>query len=222
MRTIALLGSTGSIGVSTLRLVREFPDRFTVHGMVAGKNLNRLARQIEAFRPRCVAIQQEADVPRLRKLIGRSKVEILHGEAGAAAVATAAEVDVVLAAIVGGAGLMPTLKGLLAGKEIALANKEALVMAGEIFIKAAKQKGVRLLPVDSEHSAIFQCLQGNRRSEVDKIILTASGGPFLRAPLNGLEKVTVAQALKHPNWKMGQKITIDSATMMYKGLEVIE
>ena len=222
MRTIALLGSTGSIGVSTLRLVREFPDRFTVHGMVAGKNLNRLASQIKAFRPRCVAIQQEADVPRLRKLIGRTKVEILHGEAGAAVVATAAEVDVVLAAIVGGAGLVPTLRGLLAGKEIALANKEALVMAGEIFIKAAKQKGVRLLPVDSEHSAIFQCLQGNQRSEVDKIILTASGGPFLRAPLNGLKKVTVAQALKHPNWKMGQKITIDSATMMNKGLEVIE
>jgi len=137
-------------------------------------------------------------------------------------VAAAAPVDVVLAAIVGGAGLMPTLKGLLAGKEIALANKEALVMAGEIFVKAAKRKNVRLLPVDSEHSAIFQCLQGNQRSEVDKIILTASGGPFLRAPLNRLAKVSIAQALKHPNWKMGQKITIDSATMMNKGLEVIE
>ncbi len=222
MRTIALLGSTGSIGVNTLRLVREFPHRFRIHGMVAGKNLSRLARQIKAFRPKCVAIQNDADVPRLRKLIGRTKMEILSGEAGASAVATAAEVDVVLAAIVGGAGLMPTFKGLLAGKEIALANKEALVMAGEIFVKAAKQRGVRLLPVDSEHSAIFQCLQGNQRSEVDKIILTASGGPFLRAPLGGLGKVTVAEALKHPNWKMGQKITIDSATMMNKGLEVIE
>jgi 1-deoxy-D-xylulose-5-phosphate reductoisomerase len=222
MRTIALLGSTGSIGVNTLRLVREFPHRFRVHGMVAGKNLSRLARQIKAFRPKFVAIQHEADMPRLRKLIGRTKVEILFGEAGASAVATAAEVDVVLAAIVGGAGLMPTFKGLLAGKEIALANKEALVMAGEIFVKAAKQRGVRLLPVDSEHSAIFQCLQGNQRSEVDKIILTASGGPFLRAPLGKLENVTVAEALKHPNWKMGQKITIDSATMMNKGLEVIE
>jgi 1-deoxy-D-xylulose-5-phosphate reductoisomerase len=222
MRTIALLGSTGSIGVSTLRLVREFPHRFRVHGMVAGKNLSRLARQIKAFRPKCVAIQYEADMPRLRKLIGRTRVDILCGEVGASVVATAPEVDVVLAAIVGGAGLVPTFKGLLAGKEIALANKEALVMAGEIFVKAAKQKGVRLLPVDSEHSAIFQCLQGNQRSEVDKIILTASGGPFLRAPLGGLEKVTVAEALKHPNWKMGQKITIDSATMMNKGLEVIE
>ena len=127
-----------------------------------------------------------------------------------------------LTPVVGGAGLMPTLKGLLAGKEIALANKEAMVMAGEIFVKAARRKKVRLLPVDSEHSAIFQCLQGNQRSEVDKIILTASGGPFLRAPLNRLAKVSIAQALKHPNWKMGQKITIDSATMMNKGLEVIE
>ncbi len=222
MRRIALLGSTGSIGVNTLRLVREFPDQFTVHGMVAGKNLRRLAQQIKVFRPRCVSIQHESDVPRLRKLIGNLKVAILHGEAGASAVASAADVDVVVAAIVGGAGLMPTLKGLLAGKEIALANKEALVMAGEIFVKAARQKRVRLMPVDSEHSAIFQCLQGNQRSDVDQIILTASGGPFLHAPLQGLEKVTVTQALRHPNWKMGRKITIDSATMMNKGLEVIE
>jgi 1-deoxy-D-xylulose-5-phosphate reductoisomerase len=222
MRTLALLGSTGSIGVSALRLVREFPERFRIHGMVAGKNLKLLASQVKAFRPKVVAIQYEADVPRLRKLLGKTKVDILHGEAGASAVASAAPVDVVLAAIVGGAGLMPTLRGLLAGKEIALANKEALVMAGEIFVKAAKQKKVRLLPVDSEHSAIFQCLQGNQRNEVDKIILTASGGPFLRAPLNRLAKVSIAQALKHPNWKMGQKITIDSATMMNKGLEVIE
>ncbi|MSP40378.1 MAG: 1-deoxy-D-xylulose-5-phosphate reductoisomerase [Deltaproteobacteria bacterium] len=222
MRTIALLGSTGSIGVSTLRLVREFPERFRIHGMVAGKNLKLLAAQVKAFRPKVVSIQHEADVPRLRKLLGKITVEILHGEAGASAVASAAPVDVVLAAIVGGAGLMPTFKGLLAGKEIALANKEALVMAGEIFVKAAKQKKVRLLPVDSEHSAIFQCLQGNQRSEVDKIILTASGGPFLRTALNQLSKVSIAQALKHPNWKMGRKITIDSATMMNKGLEVIE
>ncbi len=158
----------------------------------------------------------------LRKLLGRTKVEIFCGEAGASAIATATEVDVVLAAIVGGAGLMPTLRGVLAGKEIALANKEALVMAGEILVESARTKGVRLLPVDSEHSAIFQCLQGNERDEVDKIILTASGGPFLHSRLDRLGNVTVAQALKHPNWKMGQKITIDSATMMNKGLEVIE
>ena len=222
MKTIALLGSTGSIGVSTLALVREFPERFRVHGMVAGQNLMLLAKQIKEFSPNCVAIRNEEDVPRLRRLLGNHKVEILWGESGASAVASSAEVDVVLAAIVGGAGLMPCLQGVLAGKEIALANKEALVMAGELFVDAAKQRGVRLLPVDSEHSAVFQCLQGNHRAEVDKIILTASGGPFLRTPLSRLDKVSVAQALKHPNWKMGQKITIDSATMMNKGLEVIE
>jgi 1-deoxy-D-xylulose-5-phosphate reductoisomerase len=222
VKTIALLGSTGSIGVSTLALVREFPDRFRVHGMVAGRNLTRLAQQVKEFAPECVAIQHETDVPRLRQLLGRRKVEILWGESGASTVATAPEVDVVLAAIVGGAGLIPSLAGLLAGKEIALANKEALVMAGEIFVDAAKKKGVRLLPVDSEHSAIFQCLQGNQRAEVDKIILTASGGPFRQTPLGRLAKVSVEQALMHPNWKMGPKITIDSATMMNKGLEVIE
>jgi 1-deoxy-D-xylulose-5-phosphate reductoisomerase len=222
VKTIALLGSTGSIGVSTLALVREFPERFRVHGMVAGQNLRLLAKQIKEFSPNCVAIRNEQDVPRLRRLLGNHKVEILWGESGASTVASLAEVDVVLAAIVGGAGLMPCLQGVLAGKEIALANKEALVMAGELFVDAAKQRSVRLLPVDSEHSAVFQCLQGNHRAEVDKIILTASGGPFLRTPLSQLDKVSVAQALKHPNWKMGQKITIDSATMMNKGLEVIE
>jgi 1-deoxy-D-xylulose-5-phosphate reductoisomerase len=222
VKTIALLGSTGSIGASTLALAREFPDRFRIHGMVAGRNLALLAEQIKEFAPECVAIQHAEDLPRLRRLIGKAKVELLCGEAGAATVATAPAVDVVLAAIVGGAGLMPCLTAVLAGKDIALANKEALVMAGEIFLDAARKKRVRLLPVDSEHSAIFQCLQGNQRADVDKIILTASGGPFLRTPLRRLEQVTVSQALKHPNWKMGQKITIDSATMMNKGLEVIE
>jgi 1-deoxy-D-xylulose-5-phosphate reductoisomerase len=222
MKTIALLGSTGSIGMSTLDLVRRFPERFKVYGLVAGENLKRLVPQIREFSPGCVAIKNEADVPRLRKLLGNHHVEVLFGDRGAAAVSTAPEVDVVVAAIVGGAGLLPTLAGIEAGKEIALANKEALVMAGEIFVHAAKQKGVRLLPVDSEHSAIFQCLQGNRRDEVDKLILTASGGPFLRTPLKLLDRVTVAQALKHPNWKMGRKITVDSATMMNKGLEVVE
>jgi 1-deoxy-D-xylulose-5-phosphate reductoisomerase len=222
MRTIALLGSTGSIGMSTLDLVRRFPDHFKVYGLVAGENLKRLASQIREFAPRCVAIKNEEDVPRLRKLLGNNRVEVLCGEQGAAAVSTAHGVDVVVAAIVGGAGLLPTLAAVRAGKEVALANKEALVMAGEIFVSTAKQKGVRLLPVDSEHSAIFQCLQGNRPDEVDKLILTASGGPFLRTPLKFLHRVTVAQALKHPNWRMGRKITIDSATMMNKGLEVVE
>ena len=222
MRTIALLGSTGSIGVSALAVVREFPERFKVHGMAAGRNLPLLARQIKEFSPALAAIEREEDILPLRKLLGKHKVEILCGQAGAAEVASAPAVDVVLAAIVGAAGLMPTLRGLLAGKEIALANKEALVMAGELFVKVAKKKGLRLLPVDSEHSAIFQCLQGNQRGEVDKLILTASGGPFLRTPLARLANVTIDQALRHPNWKMGRKITIDSATMMNKGLEVVE
>ena len=222
MKRIALLGSTGSIGVSTLALVREFPERFQIVGMAAGRNLALLAKQIKEFAPKMVAIQHQDDVPRLRRLLGSRRLEILHGQAGAAAVAAAPEADVVLAAIVGGAGLMPCLEGLLAGKDIALANKEALVMAGEIFVQTARQKRARLLPVDSEHSAIFQCLQGNERSEVDKLVLTASGGPFLRTPMRQLRSVSVRQALKHPNWKMGQKITVDSATMMNKGLEVIE
>jgi 1-deoxy-D-xylulose-5-phosphate reductoisomerase len=208
--------------VSTLDLVRRFPERFKVHGLVAGQNLKRLASQVKEFSPRFVAIKNEEDVTRLRKVLGGNRVEVLFGQRGAAVVSTAHEVDVVVAAIVGGAGLMPTLEAVRAGKEIALANKEALVMAGEIFVNAAKEKGVRLLPVDSEHSAIFQCLQGNRRDEVDRLILTASGGPFLRTPLKRLKRVTVRQALKHPNWKMGRKITIDSATMMNKGLEVVE
>jgi 1-deoxy-D-xylulose-5-phosphate reductoisomerase len=222
MRTIALLGSTGSIGMSTLALVRRFPERFKVHGLVAGENLERLVTQIKEFAPAGVAIKNERDVPRLRKLLKSNRVEVLWGQEGAAAISTAHEVDVVVAAIVGGAGLVPTIEAIRAGKEVALANKEALVMGGEILVKAAKRKGVRLLPVDSEHSAIFQCLQGNRRDDVDKLILTASGGPFLRTPLHRLSRVTVAEALRHPNWKMGRKITIDSATMMNKGLEVVE
>jgi 1-deoxy-D-xylulose-5-phosphate reductoisomerase len=219
MRSIALLGSTGSIGVSTLDLVRRFPDRFKIFGMVAGKNLKLLAEQIKQFAPQCVAIKNESDVPRLRKLLGKKTIDIGWGVQGATAIAIA---HGVLAAIVGAAGLIPTLEAVRAGKEVALANKEALVMAGEILVDQAKKSKSRLFPVDSEHSAIFQCLEGNQRDEVDKLILTASGGPFLKTPLNRLSHVTISQALKHPNWKMGRKITIDSATMMNKGLEVVE
>lgn len=222
MKSIVVLGSTGSVGVSTLDLVRRFPEEFRIRGLVAGRNLKLLAAQIREFAPEWVSVQEEVGVSLLRKILRDRKVEILWGESGAASVATANGVDIVLAAIVGGAGLVPTLEAVRAGKEVALANKEALVMAGEIFVREAKKKGVRLLPVDSEHSAIFQCLQGNRREEVDRLILTASGGPFLRVSLNTLDSVTVKQALKHPNWKMGPKITVDSATMMNKGLEVVE
>lgn len=222
MKSIVVLGSTGSVGVSTLDLARRFPDEFRVRGLVAGRNLKLLASQIKEFSPDWVSIREKEEVPLLTRLLGDRKAEILWGEKGATSVATASGVDVVVAAIVGGAGLVPTLEAVRAGKEVALANKEALVMAGEIFIREAKRKEVQLLPVDSEHSAIFQCLQGNRREEVESIILTASGGPFLRASLKSLDRVTVKQALRHPNWKMGPKITVDSATMMNKGLEVVE
>jgi 1-deoxy-D-xylulose-5-phosphate reductoisomerase len=222
VKSIVILGSTGSIGLSTLELARSFPDEFQVRGLVAGRNLKLLAAQIKEFSPDWVSVREAEGVAHLRRLLDKHRTEIFCGERGAISVATAPGVDVVVAAIVGGAGLVPTLGAVRAGKEVALANKEALVMAGEIFVREAKRSGVRLLPVDSEHSAIFQCLQGNRREEVDRIILTASGGPFLHASLGALKRVTVKQALKHPNWKMGPKITVDSATMMNKGLEVVE
>ncbi|MBI2538280.1 MAG: 1-deoxy-D-xylulose-5-phosphate reductoisomerase [Deltaproteobacteria bacterium] len=222
MKSIAVLGSTGSIGVSTLDLARRFPQEFRVRGLVAGRNLKLLAAQVKEFDPEWISIREEEGVAPLRKLLGARRTEILWGEQGAVSIAAANGVDVVVAAIVGGAGLVPTLEAVRAGKEVALANKEALVMAGDIFVREAKRTGVRLLPVDSEHSAVFQCLQGNRREEVEQLILTASGGPFLRVPLKDLDRVTVKQALRHPNWKMGPKITVDSATMMNKGLEVVE
>jgi 1-deoxy-D-xylulose-5-phosphate reductoisomerase len=199
MRSIALLGSTGSIGLSTLDLVRRFPDRFRIFGMVAGENLKLLAAQIKEVAPQCVAIKNESDVPRLRKLLGKKSTDIGWGVKGARDVSTANGVDVVLAAIVGAAGLVPTLEAIRTGKEVALANKEALVMAGEILVNEAKKAKSRLFPVDSEHSAIFQCLEGNQRDEVDKLILTASGGPFLKTPLNRLAHVTISQALKSPS-----------------------
>lgn len=222
MKSIVVLGSTGSIGVSTLDLARRFPHEFKVRGLAAGRNLKLLAAQVKEFDPEWVSIREEEGVAVLRKLLGAHRTEILWGEQGAVSIAAANGVDVVVAAIVGGAGLVPTLEAVRAGKEVALANKEALVMAGEIFVREAKRTGVRLLPVDSEHNAVFQCLQGNRREEVERLILTASGGPFLRVPLRDLDRVTVKQALRHPNWKMGPKITVDSATMMNKGLEVVE
>ena len=189
---------------------------------MAGRNLELLARQVAEFAPRIVSVSDRDDVAALRKLIGRRRVELVYGEEGAVAAATEPSADFVLAAIVGGAGLVPTFAAVQAGKDVGLANKEALVMSGELFVREARKRSVRLLPVDSEHSAVFQCLEGNRREDVDKIILTASGGPFLRTPLREMRRVTVQQALQHPTWKMGPKITIDSATMMNKGLEVIE
>ncbi len=222
MKSIVILGSTGAIGVNALDVIRNFKRRFKVGGLVAGRNLELLARQVVEFAPRIISVRDRADVDALRKLIGRRRVEIVYGEEGAVAAATAPTADFVLAAIVGGAGLVPTFAAVQAGKDVGLANKEALVMSGELFVREARKRGVQLLPVDSEHSAVFQCLEGNRREDVDRIILTASGGPFLRTPLRELRRVTIEQALQHPTWKMGPKITIDSATMMNKGLEVIE
>ncbi len=222
MKSIVILGSTGTIGVNALDVIRTFKRRFKVVGLVAGRNLELLAEQIAEFSPRIVGVRNRDDVDALRKLTGRRRVTLVSGEDGSVAVATEPSADFVLAAIVGGAGLVPTFAAVQAGKDVGLANKEALVMSGDLFVREARKRGVALLPVDSEHSAVFQCLEGNRREDVDKIILTASGGPFLRTPLRELRRVTINQALRHPTWKMGPKITVDSATMMNKGLEVIE
>ena len=223
MKRLSILGSTGSIGGNVLSIVEKFPQDFAVEVLAARDNVTLLARQIEQFRPALVVVYDEHRARELKDLIGsRIDVEILYGDTGYQAAATVDSVDVTVTAMVGAAGLVPTLAAIKAGKTIALANKETLVMAGDLVMQRAAQHGVDILPIDSEHSAIFQCLQGERREEVDKILLTASGGPFLNRPREEFSKITLAEALKHPNWQMGQKITIDSATLMNKGLEVLE
>lgn len=222
MKKLTILGSTGSIGVSTLEIVAAYPDRFQVVALTAGNNLELLRQQIELFRPRMVSVLTADLARQLDRMLTGGKPEIHHGVPGLIAAATTGESDVVVAAIVGAAGLVPTAAAIKAGKDIALANKETLVTAGRLMMDLVREKGIRLFPVDSEHSAIFQSLEGQSRKDVKRIILTASGGPFLTLPLDRLAQVSVADALNHPNWSMGQKITIDSATMMNKGLEVIE
>jgi len=222
MKKLAVLGSTGSIGVTTLSLIERFPDRFRVVALAAGKNLEKLKEQVRRFQPELVSISSEADAKDLGAHLPGFRGEILCGTEGLIAVATHPQADMVMAALVGAAGLPPTLAAIRAGKTIALANKEALVIAGELMTREAKKHAVRLLPVDSEHNAIFQALQGHSRERVKRIILTASGGPFLQRPVEELADVSVEEALQHPTWKMGSKITIDSATLMNKGLEVIE
>jgi 1-deoxy-D-xylulose-5-phosphate reductoisomerase len=222
MKNITILGSTGSIGVSTLEIVAAHPDRFRVVAMTAGKNLELFVRQIKQFTPRIAVVASTADVPRLKELCSGLDVTILGGTEGLIAAATAYETEMVVAAIVGAAGLVPTAAAIRARKDIALANKETLVTAGHLFMDLVAEFGVRLFPVDSEHSAIFQSIEGHRSEDIHKIILTASGGPFLNTQASQLSHVTVQDALNHPNWNMGKKITIDSATMMNKGLEVIE
>lgn len=221
MKHIAVLGSTGSIGVNTLDVVERNPERFRIVSLAAGNNVELLARQVKQFQPKLVSVLDPARVPVLREHLGNMKVDIVSGEKGNVEAATLPEADLVVSAIVGGAGLVPTYEAIRKGKTIALANKETLVIAGELMMSALRN-GVDLIPVDSEHSAIFQALNGESRERIRKIILTASGGPFRTWPREKLETVTVAQALKHPNWSMGAKITIDSATMMNKGLEYIE
>jgi 1-deoxy-D-xylulose-5-phosphate reductoisomerase len=223
MKNIAILGSTGSIGVSTVDVVTRNPARFAVYALAAGRNLALLKEQIERFRPRIASVIDEDHAIRLADMLGRSsQTKILWGPDGYREVATCQGVHMVVSAIVGAAGLLPTVDAIESGKDIALANKETMVMAGSLVVEKARSRGVAILPVDSEHGAIFQCLVGHNRADVRKIILTASGGPFFRLPRDKMHGVTVEDALKHPNWDMGAKITIDSATMMNKGLEVIE
>ena len=223
MKCLSILGSTGSIGRNALKIVEMFPERFAVKALAAKKDTELLARQIEQFEPEIAVVFDEKCALELKsKLPAAIAVEVLYGKDGYIAAATHDAVDMVLTAVVGAAGLMPTLAAIEAGKNIALANKETLVMAGDIVIKRAVAKGVKILPVDSEHSAIFQCIAGNRLQDLDRIILTASGGPFLKRPANEFIKIEPEEALNHPTWQMGKKVTIDSATLMNKGLEVIE
>ncbi len=222
MKKIAILGSTGSIGTQTLEVVREHKDELCVTALAAGRNKEKLKEQIAEFHPSLVSLSDEKLALELERELAGSGVTVLHGMEGLVAVAGQEESDVVVTAVVGMMGILPTMEAIRKGKDIALANKETLVTAGHLIIPMAEEYGVSILPVDSEHSAIFQCLHSARRQDVDKILLTASGGPFRGKTLEDLEKVTLEDALRHPNWSMGQKITIDSSTMVNKGLEVME
>ena len=220
-KRLAILGSTGSIGTSCLDICRQHPDKFEVVSLAAGRNTDVLLAQAKEFLPQVVSVQSEQDAQKIRPHLP-AQVRLAIGLEGAEEVATLPNVDLVVSAIVGAAGLLPTMKAIAAGKTIALANKESMVVAGAIMSGLARERGVKILPVDSEHSAIFQCLNGEHGDDVMRLVLTASGGPFFNTPHTDFPKITKAQALKHPNWDMGAKITIDSATMMNKGLEVIE
>ena len=218
---IIILGSTGSIGTQALDVVRRMPDRFRVVGLAAGSNVELLAKQIEEFRPKTASLASDQGARRLKER-NFPDLEILTGPNAMEEMVKREDVDLVLNAVVGAAGILPTLAAIRAGKDVALANKETLVAAGSVVMDAVREHNVRLLPVDSEHSAIFQCLQGVGDRDLHKVILTASGGPFRENTKDELERVTVEEALAHPTWNMGGKITIDSATLMNKGLEVIE
>jgi 1-deoxy-D-xylulose-5-phosphate reductoisomerase len=225
MKRIAILGSTGSIGRSTLSVAESYPDRFQIVTLAAGSNLEAAFEQAKRWCPRVISMAAEADANALRarlKLAGLGEIEVVHGGAGTVRVATHADVDFVVSAIVGVAGLEATYEAVRAGKILGLANKECLVAAGELITAEARCQGKPLLPIDSEHNAVHQCLRGGRMDEVERVWLTASGGPFLNTPQPEFASITVEQALNHPTWKMGRRITIDSATLMNKGFEVIE
>ncbi len=222
MKRISILGSTGSIGRSTLSVIEKYSERYRVAALAAGNNIDLLEKQVRRFKPALVSVSGEAAAEDLKKRCSDLKVGVFSGSEGMIRVATADEADMTVSAIVGTAGLVPTMAAIRAGKSIALANKEVLVTAGELVMEECRTRRTSLLPVDSEHSAIFQCLLAGENRDIKKLILTASGGPFRACSKSDLDKVTTAQALKHPNWSMGKKITIDSATLMNKGLEVIE
>ena len=224
MKALSLLGSTGSIGTQTLDIAAQYPDQFRIVGLAAGRNVELLAQQVRQFQPLMVALSDADKLPELKSAIADVSPQpaILAGQEGVIEVAQCAEADVVVTGIVGCAGLLPTIAAIKAGKDIALANKETLIAGAPVVLPLVKQYGVKLLPADSEHSAIFQCLQGVPPGGLRRILLTASGGSFRDLPVEKLAQVTIADALKHPNWTMGRKITIDSATLMNKGLEVIE
>lgn len=223
IKNIAILGSTGSIGVKALDVIRSSPDKYRIVALSAGRNIELLSRQIRDFRPMAVAVLEETTAARLRSRFPHNTgPEIFFGNDGFIRLATLDETDTIISAMTGAAGLLPTYEAIKAGKNIALANKETMVMAGPLVMAEAEKQKVLVLPVDSEHSAIFQAIHGHPREDVKRVVLTASGGPFRDFALEKLNKVTPAQALTHPNWKMGPKISIDSATMMNKGLEAIE
>ncbi len=221
MRTVSILGSTGSVGRSTLAVVDAFPEDLRVVGLAAGGNVELLGEQVRRYKPELVSVRNADDVERLRAIAG-SDVEIVHGDDGASAVASLSSANSVIAAIVGAAGIAPVYAALRAGKRVGIANKEVLVAAGDVMTSAARQFGGEILPVDSEHNAVHQAIRCGTHPEVQRIILTASGGPFLKRDLTTFGAITIEAALDHPTWKMGSKISIDSATMMNKGLEVIE
>jgi 1-deoxy-D-xylulose-5-phosphate reductoisomerase len=222
MKKIAVLGSTGSIGQNTLEVVRRFPDKLRVEVLAAGQNLSLLKQQVEEFQPKAVAVKAEEDARKLRQAVKKTGLKVYAGEKGLEEVVCFPEIDLVVSAITGVAGLKPTLKALEQGIDVALANKESMVVAGPFLKKVAAKKRARIIPVDSEHSGIFQCLNGRPLKSVRKVYLTASGGPFLRVPMEELAQKSQAEALAHPRWKMGKKVSIDSATLMNKGLELIE